>query len=193
MLFIIPQVFYIAFIFFIWLSIYYSDWVISIILSFRNLICSFALFILLFNAFSSAFISAEIFPVFFFFSLLVSFYSTLHFCWQTFLVPIVFSLSPFWVHWILNWRSLFCLFFQVNSLDLLIRHSFSASSFYLNFSCCMSLGGTIPYCGPRGLFLCGSILCSPSLCGFNIFWCEDCFSVLACQFFSRCMLDIIPL
>ena len=55
LLYIIPHISYIVFIFFfIWLSVCCPDWVISIILSSKLLIRSSALFILLFNAFNSA-------------------------------------------------------------------------------------------------------------------------------------------
>ena len=57
--FTIPQVSYIAFIFFIWLSVCCPDGVISIILSSRSLIHYSALFIMLLIGFSSAFISAN--------------------------------------------------------------------------------------------------------------------------------------
>ena len=50
--------------FFFWLSICCSDWMISINLSFRSLIHSSALFILLFTAFSSAFVSVNEFLIF---------------------------------------------------------------------------------------------------------------------------------
>ena len=49
------------------------------------------------------------------------------------------------------------LFFQVTSLDLLTGSGSSALSFYLYFSCSVSLGETVIYCGLGGLFLCGSI------------------------------------
>ena len=93
-----------------------SIWVIYIILSFRSFILSSALFILLLFAFSSAFLSANEFYNFSWLLLIVSssflWYST----FIQFLIASVFSLSLQFI-----WRGLFhCLFFQGNSLDLLI-------------------------------------------------------------------------
>ena len=61
MLYIISQVFYIAFIFFppIWLPVCCFDWVISVILFSGSLILSSALYILLSIAFSSTFVLAS--------------------------------------------------------------------------------------------------------------------------------------
>ena len=50
--------------FFIWFSVCCPDWVISIILSYKSLICSSALFIMLFSAFNSVCISANEFSNF---------------------------------------------------------------------------------------------------------------------------------
>ena len=57
---------------FSWFSVYCPDWVISIILSSKSLICSSALFILLFSAFSSVCISANEFSNFSWFLLIFS-------------------------------------------------------------------------------------------------------------------------
>ena len=64
-LYIIPQISCIAFgLFFIWFFVCDPDWVISIILSSKSLIHYSALFILLFNAFDSAFVCAKEFSNF---------------------------------------------------------------------------------------------------------------------------------
>ena len=108
---------------------------ISIILSSRSLIHSSALFILLFIAFSSAFISVNEGSNFSWFLFIVSssFLQQSAFLLIAFLVPSVFSLSPFWILSLLDWRGLFqCLFFQGNSLDLLIGSGSFASSFCLS-------------------------------------------------------------
>ena len=112
--------------FFIWLSVCCSDWVISIILSSKSRIYPCALFILLFTTFSSAFMSANEFSNFsWLLLLLASFYSNLHLCWQSFIIPSVFSLPPFWTRCLLDWRGLFhCLFLQGNSLGLFNREWF---------------------------------------------------------------------
>ena len=69
------------FFFSIWLPICCFNWVISIILSFRSLILSSALFILLSIAFSSTFVLASELKIFScLFMFLVLFYSNLHFC-----------------------------------------------------------------------------------------------------------------
>ena len=49
------------------------------------------------------------------------------------------------------------LFFQEKSLDLLIGSGSSGSSFYLYFSCSMSIGETIIHCGTGRLVLCGNV------------------------------------
>ena len=74
MLYIISQIFHIALIFFllIWLSIFCPYWVIAIILSFRSIVRSFALFILLSIAFSSASVSPNEFSNFSWFLFIVS-------------------------------------------------------------------------------------------------------------------------
>ena len=72
---------------FAWMSVYFSDSVIFIILSSRSLFCSSALFFLLFIAFSSLFISENDFSS--------SFLQYFAFLLIACLILLVFSLFPF--------------------------------------------------------------------------------------------------
>ena len=84
------------------------------------------------------------------------------------------------------------MFFQGNSLGLLIGSGSSASSFYLYFSYSVSLGETL--LSPvvlEGYLYVGVSLCS--LCGFNIFGARAVLSMDACCLFPQCVLAVIPL
>ena len=71
-------------------------------------------------------------------------------------MSLVFLLPPFWAQGLVDWRGLFqFLFFQGNSLILLIENGSSASLFYLYFSDSLNLEETVIYYGLKGLFLCG--------------------------------------
>ena len=135
------------------LSICSSDWVIPIILPSRSCIHSYALFSLLFIAFSLASVPTNEFSNI---SWLLSVVSVTVICVSIdSLSNSIFLLPPFWTWDLGDWRELFVL--QGISLILLIWSGSPASSFYLCFSGSMNLGETVIYCGLKGLFLCGSI------------------------------------
>ena len=136
-------------------------WMISIILSSKSLIYSSALFILLFNAFNSAFTSANEFSIFSWLLLIVSapFKSNLCYSWQPLLIPSVLSLPPFktWClldcRGLLDFRGLFqCLLLQGDS-PVLTGNACYASSFCWYFSYSVSLEKTIIYYSLRELFI----------------------------------------
>ena len=163
MLLLIPLISYIVFVFFfflIWFSVCCPNWVIFITLSSKSLICSSSLFILLFNVFSSVFISANDFPNYFCLLIVsISFLksSALLLMSTQFLQYFHYLLFLTWC--LLDWRGLFhCLLLQGNSPVLLIVSGSWASSFCLYFSNSVSLGKTTIYCGLGGLFIQGSIL-----------------------------------
>ena len=142
--------------FFIWLSVCCPDWVISIILSSRSLIRSSALFILLFIAFRSAFVSVNEFSNFSWFLFIVLQYSA--FLSIAFLNSFSIFVISFLNSVSIRLKRSVSLFFQGNSLGLLTGSCSSASSFYLHFSYSVSLGETVVYCGLGGLFICGGLI-----------------------------------
>ena len=83
------------------------------------------------------------------------------------------------------------LFFQGNSLVLLIGSNSSAFSFYLTFSVSLDVGETVIYFDPEGQFYVGASQCS--VCECSNFTVRAVFGMDACHLFSLCVLAIVPL
>ena len=145
---------------------------ISIILYSKSLTHSSALFILLFNAFNWAFISASEFSNFswLFLYLRIPFWINLHINCPS-LIHFIFSLPPFWTWCLLDCRDLFCcILLQGNSPVLLTENDTWASSLCLYFSYFVSLGKTTTVVFKGYIYI-----HMGSLWGLTFFWQEGCF------------------
>ena len=83
------------------------------------------------------------------------------------------------------------LFFQGNSLVLLVGSYSSTFSFYLTFFVSLDVGETVIYFDLKGQFYVGASQCSLSEC--NNYTVRAVFGMEACHLFSLCVLAIIPL
>ena len=160
---------------------------ISIILSSRSLIYSFAFFSLLFIDFGLALTSANEFLNF---DCLIFIVSSSLLQWSAFLLIAFLNsfsilLRTFWNQALVDWKGLFHFFFSGNFLHSFNWEWFSASSFYLYFSDSMNLEETFTQV-LKGYFYMRASLYSP--CGVR-----DLFSMDGCHIFLQCVLTIIPL
>ena len=136
-----------------------TDWMIAVLLSFGSVTRFSVLFILLFIAFSLAFVFANELSNC---SCLLCVVPSSFLQYSAFLlivfVPSVFSLSPFWYQCLVDWRGVFHCCFRGFFLVFLTGCGSCTSSLYLYFSYSVSLGETLVYCDLGGLFTRGRVL-----------------------------------